>query len=249
MYYSHPHSHTAGTNGRLGNQIIRSVALSLLAEKHNLYVEYFNYHIISDVLGIRLFSGENKFTDTRKIFDEDFFELLECNGPLRYNLDPNNDWFQSEEVTNAIYTHLHTDPQKADIMGRNPFGTRYNNNNDLYIHVRLGDLAQYNPGVDYYLDIIKRVHHSTLYLSSDDASHTVVTTIQSLYPAAQLVERSPAETIQFASTCKHVALTFGSFSAVIGYLAFFSDVYYTSIDRPFPAGPIGMFIKDGWIPV
>jgi len=31
---------TTGSNGRLGNQIIRNLAVSLLAKKHNLKVEY-----------------------------------------------------------------------------------------------------------------------------------------------------------------------------------------------------------------
>jgi len=33
----------------------------------------------------------------------------------------------------------------------------------------------------------------------------------------------------FASTCKYVVLSYGSFSAIIGYLSFFSHVYYKKI--------------------
>ena len=32
---------TTGNNGRLGNQIIRNLAVSLIAEKYNLQVDYF----------------------------------------------------------------------------------------------------------------------------------------------------------------------------------------------------------------
>ena len=40
--------------GRLGNQIIRNLAVSLIAEKHNLYVKYSSYDLINS-LGIELF--------------------------------------------------------------------------------------------------------------------------------------------------------------------------------------------------
>ena len=37
--------------------------------------------------------------------------------------------------------------------------------------------------------------------------------------------------IQFGSTCKYVILSYGSFSAFIGYISFFSKVYYKKIDE------------------
>jgi hypothetical protein len=48
----------------------------------------------------------------------------------------------------------------------------------------------------------------------------------SLYPNATIIEYDEIQTFQFASTCKHIILSHGSFSAVIGYLAYFSDIYY-----------------------
>ena len=36
-------SQTNAQNGRLGNQIIRNIALSILAQKYDLYVQYSNY--------------------------------------------------------------------------------------------------------------------------------------------------------------------------------------------------------------
>ena len=42
---------TTSYNGRLGNQIIRNLAVSLIAEKHNLYVNYSNNVLIKQ-LGI-----------------------------------------------------------------------------------------------------------------------------------------------------------------------------------------------------
>ena len=36
-------------SGRLGNQIIRNLAVSIIAEKHNLYVNYCNYDLITKI--------------------------------------------------------------------------------------------------------------------------------------------------------------------------------------------------------
>ena len=42
--------------GRLGNQIIRNIAMSLLAEKNDLHVTYSSHDLIIQ-LGINLFCG------------------------------------------------------------------------------------------------------------------------------------------------------------------------------------------------
>ena len=54
--------------------------------------------------------------------------------------------------------------------------------------------------------------------------------IKEEYPDALLVVYNPYRTIQFGSTCKHILLSHGTFSAMIGYLAFYSkNIYYPNI--------------------
>ena len=48
---------TTYNNGRLCNQIIRNLAVSFIAKKHNLNVNYANYDLISSQLVIDLFIG------------------------------------------------------------------------------------------------------------------------------------------------------------------------------------------------
>jgi len=241
-------SKTIGTYGGLCNQVIRNLALSLVAKKHNLYVDYFNYDLINNNLGISLFVGENKFDTTKSVNDDNYMEVLNSNN-IDYNLDFNRHFFQSEGIINILYERLRSDEQRFNIIKHNPFGNRYNNNNDLFIHIRLKDLSSHNPGIDYYLAVIKKIQFDKLYVSSDSPYHPILGTIKTKYPEAILMWESPIRVIQFGSTCKHVALTFGSFSAIIGYLSFFSNVYYTDIDRPVGAGPISLFTDKGWTPV
>lgn len=241
-------SKTCGDNGRLCNQIVRNLALSFIAKKHNLYVDYFNYDLINNKLGISLFVGKHKFNTTKSIKDWDYMKILNGDN-INYNLDLNAEYFQFKEVSDRIYKHIRSSEEKNNIMEHNPFKDRYNNNNDLYIHIRLGDLEPWNPGINYYLKVIKNIQFDKLYISTDSFDHNIITTIKEKYPETILINKTPAETIQFGSTCKHVGLTFGTFSAMIGYLSFFSDVYYSNIDRPYQAGPITLFTDKGWAPM
>ena len=96
----------------------------------------------------------------------------------------------------------------------------------MFIHIRLTDVSHFNPGINYYLNAIKNIAFDNLYISSDDINHTIIKTIVNLYPNTKLLSYDEITTIQFASTCKHIILSHGSFSAIIGYLAFFSTIYY-----------------------
>jgi hypothetical protein len=62
--------------GRLGNQIIRNLCVSIIAQKFDLNVTYSSYDKIKE-LGIDLFSGSKTFEDRIKLTEENFFEILE----------------------------------------------------------------------------------------------------------------------------------------------------------------------------
>ena len=215
---------STGNNGRLGNQIIRNLAVSLLAEKHNLKVDYYNKHLINK-LGIELFSGSNSYNHNHYLTDDNYFTIYNSD-ELNYNLNPNNNYFQTKEITNFLYNYLHKDEIKSNINNNNPFKERYIKNNDLFIHIRLTDTAHFNPGIKYYVNAIKNIIFDDLYISTDDKEHDIVKELLNLYPSSQLISFDEITTFQFASTCKNIILSHGSFSAVIGYLSFFSNIYY-----------------------
>ena len=138
--------------GRLGNQIIRNFAVSLLAEKHNLKVNYSNKYLINK-LGIELFTGINRYRYFQKLTDDNYFKIYNSDN-LNCNLNPNSNYFQTKEITNFLYNYLNTDKIKSNIILKNPYKERYNNNNDLFIHIRLGDVEKFNPGIIYYINAI-----------------------------------------------------------------------------------------------
>jgi hypothetical protein len=215
---------TTEFNGRLGNQIIRNLAVSVIAEKHNLKVNYSNKYLINK-LGIELFTGINRYRYFQKLTDDNYFKIYNSDN-LNCNLNPNSNYFQTKEITNFLYNYLNTDKIKSNIILKNPYKERYNNNNDLFIHIRLGDVEKFNPGIIYYINAIKNIKFHNLYISSDTVKHNIIIELLQLYPYAELIDYDEITTFQFASTNKNIILSHGSFSAVIGYLSFFSNVYY-----------------------
>lgn len=235
-------------NGRLCNQIIRNLSLSLLAEKYDLDVAYSSYHQINNQLGIKLFVGNKKYDETIEIHERNYMDYLNNKTDNNYNFNAMRGYFQEEEITTILHNHLKTN--MATIFEKNPYKERYNNNNDLFLHVRLTDTKDVQVGIDYFIHCIKLIKYDKIYIGSDDFNDDLIKKLQILYPDVILVKKNAIETIQFASTCKHIILSHGSFSAVIGYLGFFSNVYF--LNKPPKAkrlGLLGMFLNKGFIPI
>jgi hypothetical protein len=212
-------------NGRFGNQLFRNLAVSFIAEKHDLKVVYSSHKQIKK-LGIDLYSGRKVFNNTIQLTDDNYFSILE--NPLFSNLNPNLNYFQTSEISMMIFNYLKT--MQQNIIHNNPFSSRYKENNDLFIHIRLGDVSQFNPGSPYYLKIISSLYLSCnqiIYISTDEPNHSILHDIKKIYPVS-IIDKTEVEIIQFGSTCRYVILSHGSFSSIIGYFSFFSKVFFPS---------------------
>lgn len=235
--------------GRLCNQIIRNLALSILAEKYDLYVEYSSYDTINNSLGINLFVGNNIHDNGVSINCGNYMNYYNNYIERKSNFCFMKDFFQNEEITTILCKHLRDNSK--NIIDKNPYAERYENNNDLFIHIRLGDVIHKNVGIEYYsycIDFILREKNcDNIYVGSDSLNDNMIKKLMSIYPEIILVKKNSVETIQFGSTCKNIVLSHGSFSAVIGYLGFFSDVYFPNKTPGWC--PLGMFLKKGFISV
>ena len=240
-------SSTVYSAGRLCNQIIRNISTSILAQKYDLNVVYSSYNLISK-LGIKLFTqGKQKYNSTRKVTDDNYLTILNESTTLNYNIDTCWSFFQTKEITHLIYNYLHKDDNKINIIYSNPFKTRYSNNNDCFIHIRLGDISHLNHGFEYYHKAISQLpSFDKLYIGTDSPEHSIIRKIIETYPSsAYVLPYGEVETIQFASTNKHIILSHGSFSAFIGWISFYSDVYYPSHSNDKWYG-VGMFSIPTW---
>ena len=237
-------SKTTENNGRLCNQIIRNLAMSLLAEKNNLLVYYSSKDRI-DKLGINLYIGKNIFSNTIDINNSNYISFLNKKEKIESNLNLDHDYFQSEEITDILFNYLKN--HKENIIKVNPYNLRYNNNTDLFIHIRLSDAERWNPGINYYLETIDKINFNEIYIASDSPRHKIIKNIRKKYPNAKIIDNDEIKTIQFGSTCKNVVLSHGSYSSVIGYLSFFSEVYFPNKEPKWC--PLGMFTNKNWNPV
>jgi len=217
--------------GRLGNQTIRNLATSFIAEKHNLFVEYSSYSLFQQ-LGIHLFIGEKKYNNTIKLTDNNYFEILN-KAELKSNVNPNRNYFQTKKISDVIHTYLNSEKIMNEIMNNNPYKERYNNNNDCFIHIRLGDVAKWNPGFEYYDSILSNLKVDTIYIATDSNHHEIIKKFQQKYKNIILMGNNLIDIIQFGSTTKHVILSYGTFSCFIGYFAYYSVVYYKKPEKKY----------------
>jgi len=238
-------SFTTGNNGRFCNQLIRSIAFSIVAEKHNLFVKYYNHHMIT-ALGINLFCGKKKYRKTIKLKNNNYFDILALDN-IKYNLNPNYDYFQCQEIVDKVFEFIRSNPVKEKIININPFRERYGMNNDVFIHIRLGDVPQYNPGLAYYLHCLSLIQFDNLYIATDSVNSDIISEIREKYPQMKLICDDEIRTIQFGSTCKYIILSHGTFSAIIGYFSFFSDVYFLNKNPGWCT--IDTFLNRGWNPI
>ena len=135
----------------------------------------------------------------------------------------NESYLQSREHSLFLHNYIKNTLQ-VSIRNSNPYP--YNNNNHVFIHIRLGDVPHHNPGYNYYYKALSKLVFDKGYISSDSPSHYTCKSLMRAFPTLELFTNTEVNTIQFASTCKYVVLSHGSFSFTIGNFAFDSSVYY-----------------------
>ena len=217
--------------GRLCNQIFRLFAVSILAKKHNLHVNYIlnRYKSIRD-LGIILYSSDTKKEGVCKSLDDDtMLQIYNSNEKIGSLNVKGQSCFQRKSCSDLIFENIRSDESKKSIINKNPYKDRYNNNNDCCIHVRLGDVRRWNPGVLYFCKVLDDLNFDKLYIASDSPNDPIVKEIKNKYENSEILIKNEIETIQFASTCKNVVLSHGTYSGIIGYLSFYSNVYYCKV--------------------
>jgi hypothetical protein len=217
-------SNTAG-GGRFGNQFIRNISIHHIAKKYDLFVIYTCTEHFK-TLGIDLFVGNKTFETTKSIDDEKVYELI-TNPTLEldHNISVIHTYCQSKLLMDILYEYLHREEIQTKIIQANKFNYRYQKNNDVFVHVRLGDVHYNNPGFEYYDKVLSKLSFENKFISSDSLHHPICQQLIQKYNL-QPMFIDEVETIQFASTCKYIVLSHGTFSSTIGYLSYFSDIFY-----------------------
>ena len=225
---------TQHSPGRFGNQFFRNMVAHILAKNGNIRFKYGDFDKMCN-LGIDLYNqGTNVFpsSDTILINNDNF---MECILNSETQEIPKNIQFHQDTYAQtrdfAIYLKFYFEKNGIfqQILDKNQFRERYNENNDVYIHIRLGDVPQFNPGFEYYDQCMQETKEWTnAYISSDTIGHPICQALIRKYNMI-IVNYGEINTILFASTCSRVILSNGTYSWLIGFLAIFSQVYYPKI--------------------
>jgi hypothetical protein len=238
---------TLGTNGRFCNHFIRNICVSMIARKFDLTVTY-SYENEMKSMGIELYSGTKMYHSSTVLNDINFLHYLTIEPFIRENFSlSSNAYFQTKDISKVLNEYLQSPEIRDPVITANKFSQRYNTNNDIFIHVRLGDVEFYNPGFAYYDNALKLLiskNPANIYISSDTIQHEICAMIISKYNA-KVIDYDYIDTIKFGSTCKYIILSHGSFSATIGNLGFYSEIYYPKID-PRKTWYGDMFTGHGW---
>ena len=217
--------------GRLGNLFLVNMALHFISKKNNIYAEYQQSDKFKQI-GIELFSGTDTYEpeNTIPLSDDNFFGLI-IGDAINKNISiVNNVWCQTSEFVLFLRTYFDEEQQKNSIINHNKYKERYDNNDDVFIHVRLGDISdkKWCQTFDYYDKILDKMSFENGYISSDSIDNIICKTLIIKYNL-KIIDYNEVETIMFASTCKHIVLSSGTFSWLIGFLAYYSDIYYPKI--------------------
>ena len=205
-----------GLGGRFGNILFYNFVADYISQRIDLKFNY-RCHENMDSLGITVHTGTKEYPETHILTDSNidsiFDEIPNKNILLR-------GYFQTPTV--AKYIHSKIQSLKDSIIQKNPY--EYTNNN-VFIHVRLGDIIGIHEDFSYYYSVLSGLQFDKGFISSDTIKHSICIKLIKKFNL-QIFNGSEVETLQFGSTNRHIVLSKGTFSWYIGALSFDSNVYY-----------------------
>lgn len=232
-------------NGRFGNLFFINMAVHFICLKNKLKFNY-KYYDEFKSLGIDLFIGNQTFSESITLTDDNFLHIIINNNEYKNIIINNEVWCQSSNFCIFLKEYFSLEKIKGKIMKKNKFKERYDNNNDLFLHVRLGDIENTKSShYNYYNTVLKNISFNKGYISSDTIESKLCKKIIKKYNL-KIIDYNEVETIMFASTCSNIVLSGGTFSWLIGFLAYYSKkIYYPKDKKNKWYGDI--FIFSDWI--
>lgn len=223
-------------NGRFGNLFFINMFLNFYSIKFNLLCSY-KYYQKFDSLGIELNVGTNTYERNFYVTEQNYLMFL--NNEITYKFKPaniiihNNIWFQNKDFCLYLQNYFYSEDTKNKIIVKNNFKERYNNNDDLFIHLRLGDVESTTTELfGYYEKLLSSITFTKGYISSDSITNSFCEYLIKKYNLT-IINYDEINTIMFASTCNNIVLSGGTFSWMMGFFAFYAkNIYYPKYDKP-----------------
>lgn len=222
--------------GRTGNILLQNIGISILSRKFDMKVS--NYKPIDniDMLGLHLYNGKITYDIKNKYSDNDLDWLLNQN-EIKNGIDYYGTFQSKSFITN------YSDEIKSH------FNLKYDdtNKNNLFIHIRLGDVAQYSSPIEYFIDSIEKSYYEEIYLSTDSPNNIMVKKLCDLYKI-KIYNSDPISTINYGKNFGNIILSKGTFSWWIGFLSKSKQIIYPS-DKNMKSFHGDIFVYEDWIEI
>ncbi len=226
-----------GSFGRAGNKFIVDMCMYFITKKHNQKCRFYDVTTLNR-LGLTDAKDETDTSDipVTQATDELVYSFL-TELPPSTHVCFNYIFCQTTEIARYIIDHM---PKLGD----------FEVTDSVFIHVRLGDIAHKNltPKLDYYERVLQELEYTgNVYLTTDSPRDPLCRTLMNKYKAI-LYQEDEVTTWLFGRTCRHLVLSLGTFSWVLGLLATKSLKWYPDPDKyPKWHGPI--FEATDWFKV
>jgi len=223
--------------GRLGNNLIQFIAAFLFCEKHkiNLYYDDMIYNYQYDTVPYRY--------NLTSLLDNDLINFIKTNEDkkfvkeLRITDDNFNEYYYKNNIEEEIlfcgYFYMFSIFEKEREKIKKLFKIKYDliDENDLFIHYRLGDVNNSNLALplDYFIESIESVNFNKAYISSDSIDDEKCQFLIKNYNLIP-INLNPYETIMFGKNFNNLILCESTFSFLIGYFSNANNVIYNKLN-------------------
>jgi hypothetical protein len=231
---------TSDGRGRLGNALFQNCLARIFSKKFNMRVESFRFQEELRRLNFKFEPlGENIYKDQREVTDRNMLRLLR-KSKINHGLN----------LTGCFQLKRFVKNYREEILDNFDLVFDDQDNEDLFVHVRLGDLIRLDkgsriPGIECYYKAIEQTKFKTGYISSDTMDHEIVLALIDRYNLIPFFGGA-AETINFGKNFNNIVLSSGTFSWWIGFLSKAENIFYPT-GGPKWHGDI--FVFDEWTPI
>jgi len=217
--------------GRLGNIFFINLFLNFMSIKWNLRCSYKHESLFNE-LGIYFKKGKMLYRKNCLVTDDNFLIIFYNKKIEPCNLILKDVWFQTRDFCCILKMYFSNEKIKNKIIEKNAFKNRYNNNNDVFVHLRLGDVSQKTKSNQkYYDELLGELQYTNGFISSDSPDDPFFEELVNKYKLI-VIEYDEIKTIMFASTCSKIILSGGTYSWLIGFLAFYAEyIFYPELEN------------------
>lgn len=213
---SKPYFSTVNSEGRFGNHFFRNMYWHSIAERNDLNIEYSFQDMFLRLLGWKFFKGKRGRVATSPstvIKDETMIKYMTDLLATDEQIETDRYFFgQTPEFCHWLRKYF---------TENNLFPSATVQPDTVFLHIRLGDMQQNNPGIEYYRNVLNNLTFTSGYIASDSPEHKICTTLLEEFPSLRMIPEKTDEvdTLLLALTQEHAILSQGTFSWLVGFLS------------------------------